>query len=152
GYGPSDRGNAEIVPLFMHAAWLFPRVIDEPLARHHLDLKWVIEPWVAGITDHSDAVEFGANLIFLKLDYDQGQRVVPFLSGGEGAMYTGLQGLGLAGPFEFSSAGGAGVDIFLTQQLALSLSYRFRHISNAGVKDPNRGLNTNFFLIGLEKF
>jgi hypothetical protein len=152
GYGFSDRGNVQVVPLYARFAWLFPDVIDEPLARHDLNLKWFLEPWIAGVTNHQNAIEVGITPIGLKFEYDAGQQVVPFLIAGTGAMYTGLQGLELGGPFEFASFGGAGINLFLTDQLALSFSWRWRHISNAGIKEPNRGLDTQFILIGLESY
>lgn len=152
GYGPSDRGNVKVIPLFLRAAWFLPPSIDEPLARRHLNLKWLVEPWIAGVTNHSDSVEFGVHPVMFRLDYDRGQVTVPFLEIGTGVMYTALQGLGLAGPFEFSSFGGAGLHLFVTKELAVTCSYRIRHISNLGLEHPNRGLNTHFFLIGLEKF
>lgn len=152
GYGPSERGDVTIVPLYLRFAWLFPDLIDEPLARHDINFRWFIEPWIAGVTNHQNAVEVGVTPIGFEIEYDAGQRVVPFISGGLGAMYTGLQGLELGGPFEFSSGGGAGLRFFLEQQLAITLSYRWRHISNAGIEEPNRGLDTNFILIGLESF
>jgi opacity protein-like surface antigen len=152
GYGWSDRDNVQFAPLFVHFGWYLPDVIDEPLSRYHLNLKWVVEPWVAGITNHQNAIELGVSPLLFKLDYDAGQTVVPFFFGGEGVLYTGLQGVNISGPFEFSSFAGAGVHFFLTDQIALSLSYRLRHISNAGIKHPNHGLNTQFVLIGLEKF
>jgi len=152
GYGFSDRGNVQIVPLYARFAWLFPDVIDEPLARNNLNLKWFLEPWIAGVTNHQNAIEVGITPIGLKLDYDAGQQVVPFVIAGTGAMYTGLQGLQLGGPFEFASFGGAGIELFLTDTLAMSFQWRWRHISNAGLKDPNRGLDTQFVLIGLDSY
>lgn len=153
GYGPSSRDGIFLVPLFGRAAWLLPDVVDEPLHEYDLNLKWVVEAWVAGVFDApGDAFEGGVAPIVLKLDYDYGQRFVPYGIGGVGAMYTGLQGQELGGPFEFASFVGVGLHTFLTDRLALTLSWRIRHISNAGIKEPNRGLNTNFFLIGLESF
>ena len=153
GYGPSSRDGIFLVPLFGRAAWLLPDVVDEPLHEYDLNLKWVVEAWVAGVFDApGDAFEGGVAPIVLKLDYDYGQRFVPYGIGGVGAMYTGLQGQELGGPFEFASFVGGGLHTFLTDRLALTLSWRIRHISNAGIKEPNRGLNTNFFLIGLESF
>lgn len=152
GYGWSQRDNVQVIPLYLRFAWNFPDVIDEPLADHNINLKWYIEPWIAGVTNHQNAIEVGLTPIGLKLEYDAGQQVVPFTMAGIGAMYTGLQGINLAGPFEFASFGSVGLRVFLTDQLALSFSYRYRHISNAGLKDPNRGLNTQFVLIGLESY
>lgn len=153
GYGPSSRDGIFLVPLFGRAAWLLPDIVDKPLSEYDLNLKWVVEAWVAGVFDGpGDAFEGGIAPIVLKLDYDAGQRFVPYGIGGVGAMYTGLQGQNLGGPFEFASFVGVGLHTFLTDNLALTLSWRIRHISNAGIKQPNKGLNTNFFLIGLESF
>jgi opacity protein-like surface antigen len=150
GYGFSRRGNVQVVPLFFRAGWYLPDLIDEPLASRGLNLEWMVEPWIAGVTNHQDAVEVGVHPIVLKLAYDRGQWVVPYLIAGTGVMYTGLQGLELSGPFEFSSYGGGGIQFFFNDQMSLNLSYRWRHISNAGIEEPNRGLDTQFVLIGLD--
>jgi len=152
GYGWSQRDNIQVVPLYLRFAWNFPDVIDDPLHEHNINFRWYLEPWISGVKDHQNAVEFGLTMLGLKLEYDQGQQVVPFGIAGTGPMYTGLQGERLSGPFEFGSFGGGGIELFLTQQLALSFQYRFRHISNAGIKEPNPGLNTQFVLIGLESY
>ncbi|MBM4266048.1 MAG: acyloxyacyl hydrolase [Deltaproteobacteria bacterium] len=152
GWGPSSRDNIQLVPLYGRAAWLFPEIIDEPLHEHDIELRWVVEGWIAAVTDGQDAIEVGVSPIVLKLDYDAGQRFVPYGIGGVGAMYTGLQGQDLGGPFEFASFVGVGLHTFITDTVALTFQWDIRHISNAGLKEPNRGLNTNFFLIGLEFF
>ncbi|MBM4245370.1 MAG: acyloxyacyl hydrolase [Deltaproteobacteria bacterium] len=152
-YGFSDRDRIEVIPFYARFAWLFPDVIDEPLANVNLNLKWFLEPWVAGVTSpKQNAVEFGITPIGLKLEYDAGQQVVPFLIAGTGVMYTGLGGYDLSGPFEFASFGGAGIELFLTDQLAMSFAWRWRHISNAGIEEPNRGLDTQFVMVGLDWF
>jgi hypothetical protein len=152
GYGASSRDGIFMVPLMGRAAWFLPEVIDEPLRQYDLNLKWVVEGWVAGVFNGQDAFEGGINPIVLKIDYDRGQRLVPFGIGGVGAMYTGLTGQDLGGPFEFDSFIGVGAHLFFSDRLAATFSWRIRHISNAGIKQPNRGLNTNFFQIGLEYF
>jgi hypothetical protein len=152
-YGFSDEKGIEVVPLYARFAWLFPDVIDEPLHDVNLNLKWFLEPWVAGVTSaKQNAIEFGITPIGLKLEYDAGQQVVPYIIGGTGVMYTGLGGYRLSGPFEFASFGGAGIELFLTDTLAMSFSWRIRHISNAGIKDPNPGLNTQFVMLGFDWF
>lgn len=152
GWGPSSRDNIQIIPFYGRAAWLFPEVVDEPLHEHDIELRWVVEGWLAAVTDGQDAVEVGVSPLVLKIDYDAGQRFVPFGIGGVGAMYTGLQGQDLGGPFEFASFIGVGLHAFVTDTMAITFQWDIRHISNAGIKVPNRGLNTNFFLIGLEWF
>ena len=92
-YGFSDEHRIEVIPLYARFAWLFPDVIDDPLHSVNLNLKWFLEPWVAGVTSpKQNAIEFGITPIGLKLEYDAGQQVVPYLIAGTGVMYTGLGG------------------------------------------------------------
>jgi opacity protein-like surface antigen len=50
--------------------------------------------------------------------------------------------------FNFNEYVGFGVHYFLKKNLALTLEYRYRHISTAGLDEPNKGINTNFTLCG----
>jgi opacity protein-like surface antigen len=150
GYGYSNRESVQVIPLYVHAGWLFPEVVDAPLRSLNLDLEYLLEGWIGGVTGGpQDAIEVGINPIGFKLSYDAGQTVVPYFSGGLGVLYTGLQGIELGGPFEFNETAGLGVEIFLEKGLALTIGYRYRHVSNAGIKDDNRGLDTHFGTIGL---
>lgn len=153
GFGDADR-DAQIIPLLVSAGWLLPEVIDAPLARHGIDLEYVLEGWIAGarIEGRTDAIEVGVNPIAFRLAYDVGQHAVPYASGGLGVLYTGLQGIGIGGPFEFDETAGVGLALFFDRRWAIDLSYRFRHISNAGISSDNRGLNTHFGLIGVSFF
>ncbi|HZR80460.1 MAG TPA: acyloxyacyl hydrolase [Candidatus Binatia bacterium] len=152
GYGTSQRGQVEIMPVYGQVGWSMPDVIDLPLRRHGVDMKYILEGWAAGIhTPRSDAFEFGINPIEFKFAYDVGQQFVPFFQGGVGVMYTSLQdGLKLGGPFEFDEVVGAGLDLFCNDNFALSVSYRYRHMSNAGLGDDNRGLDTQYVLLGFD--
>jgi opacity protein-like surface antigen len=59
---------------------------------------------------------------------------------------------GGAGIFNFTPQVGAGFDIAMTPQLALSVAYRFRHSSNAGIYKENPAFNVNFFQCGLNYY
>jgi hypothetical protein len=149
GYGYSTREDVQVIPFYAHAGWLFPDVIDAPLARWSIDFEYYLEGWIGGVTGPQDAIEVGINPIGLKIAYDAGQAVVPYFSGGLGVLYTGLQGIKLGGPFEFNETAGVGVEIFLERGLALTVGYRYRHVSNADIEKDNRGLDTQFGTIGL---
>ena len=69
-----------------------------------------------------------------------------------GIVLTTLDEMNLGGPFEFSSQGGGGIQWFFNRQYALTLDARYRHISNAGIKDQNSGLNTLFIGISIGHF
>jgi hypothetical protein len=54
--------------------------------------------------------------------------------------------------FSDNLALGAYTRISAKKSLYLNLQFRIRHISNAGIKLPNAGVNTLNFLVGLAKF
>ncbi len=88
----------------------------------------------------------------LRYDFAIGSRVVPFFGVGAGATFTNIRGGDLSTDFEFNLQGGGGIDIFLRENLALSLEYRFIHLSNASWSTPNLGVNTSNLLVGLSWF
>src|SRR5271169_3690398 len=148
-YGNGDRHSLTFASLLPRISFFLPYGVDQPLARYNWHAEWLVEPIVSYITNSTATVEAGVNPLFFSLRYDQGQRLVPFVEGGEGVLYTDLRGERLGTRFQFSSQGGAGLHWFFSQTKALTIGWRIRHISNAGISHPNRGLNTNFFEIGL---
>jgi opacity protein-like surface antigen len=87
-----------------------------------------------------------------RLRYVFGSRaqVRPYLEGGGGGIWGTLAGAPeQAGNVNFLLMAGAGVSWFFSPHMAVSVGYRFYHISNAGLGDPNSGLNYNYPFIGL---
>lgn len=151
-YGQGDRHNLTFASFVPALGMFLPAFIDRPLATYHLHASWTSEVIVSGITDGTSTVEAGLNPLFFSVRYDRGQALVPFVEGGEGLLYTDLRGQGLGTRFQFSSQAGAGLHWFVRPRLALTAAYRLRHISNAGITDHNRGLNTDFFMLGAVYF
>ncbi len=76
-------------------------------------------------------------------------RYQPYVFGGGGAVYTDADIEGLSSRFNASWQFGAGVQFKLDSGNWLKIEYRFHHISNTGVKDPNDPLNSSKILFGL---
>ena len=75
--------------------------------------------------------------------------VMAYIEGGAGIISESIDSPALAHAFNFTPQVGGGFDIALTPQLALSVAYRFRHSSNAGLYDENPSFNVNFVQGGL---
>ncbi len=75
-----------------------------------------------------------------------------FLEGGVGIIGENFDSPAIPHAFNFASQVGAGVDLALTQQLGLTLAYRYRHSSNAGLYKENPAFNVQFFQAGLIYF
>ena len=77
-------------------------------------------------------------------------RLRPYVEGGGGPLWTDLGGRvpEQPGPFNFVVWSGAGCAWTLTPQWAVNAGYRFVHISNAGTRTPNSGLNYGLPFVG----
>jgi opacity protein-like surface antigen len=107
---------------------------------------------VEGIVSIAGADEVGFELGFtpmVKLSCLVFPSVLAYIEGGAGLISESINSNALAHAFNFTPQVGAGFDIALTPQLALSLAYRFRHSSNAGIYKENPAFNVNFFQAGL---
>ena len=78
-------------------------------------------------------------------------RIRPFLEAGGGPVWTDLGGRvpEQPGQFNFLVWSGIGASYQMTPVWALAAGYRIMHISNAGTRAPNSGLNVGLPFIGL---
>ncbi len=69
----------------------------------------------------------------------------PYVEFAGGPFYTDLGGKipEESSRFNFVLTAGGGISWFLTEQFAVNVGYRFHHISNAGTRYPNLGLNSS---------
>jgi lipid A 3-O-deacylase len=72
-------------------------------------------------------------------------RLRPYIEFAGGPFYTDLAGQipEESARFNFILTAGGGLSWFLTPQLSFNAGYRFHHISNAGTRYPNLGLNSS---------
>jgi lipid A 3-O-deacylase len=72
-------------------------------------------------------------------------RIRPYAEFAGGPFWTDLAGKipEESSRFNFVLTAGFGVSYFLTDQAAFNVGYRFQHISNAGTRYPNLGLNSS---------
>jgi lipid A 3-O-deacylase len=72
-------------------------------------------------------------------------RLRPYVEFAGGPFYTDLGGRipEESARFNFILTAGGGLSWFFTSQLSFNVGYRFHHISNAGTRYPNLGLNSS---------
>ena len=76
-------------------------------------------------------------------------KAVLFLELGAGILYTDLDPERFGSKLGFTPQGGIGLRYKIAHRSFLKFSYRFHHISNAGLDEDNNGIDSNFFFIGL---
>jgi len=157
GGGDSLRSGVQLYtlqPYFGLAIW---EPIDTFFDGIGAEALWVIEPWVAISDDtkgdsQSTSFEIGVSPIFFRLTFGD-WKLRPYIEGGLGIVYTELRseiriGDTLGTRIQFASQGGVGLQYSLNPDMALALSARFRHISNAGMDSQNPGIDTIYGLLG----
>ena len=75
------------------------------------------------------------------------QRFQPYMFIGGGPVYTRAEIPGTSSQLKGSYQAGIGAD-FSLGGIAMSLEYRYHHLSNGGIKEPNDSLNSGKILLG----
>ncbi len=114
-------------------------------------LELVYEPFLSVITEPDLNAEFGLPFFF-KYAYPITEKLYPFIEVGTGPYYMTLHTREQSTQFNFVNQGGAGLIYFLKDDLALNVGYRFRHVSNGSIKEPNNGIDANVFLAGVSYY
>lgn len=94
----------------------------------------------------------GGGTLMFRYNLLQYERVVPFAEIGAGLVGTDLDLKEQSDGFNFSVQGGLGCYYFVWPRLAVTAEWRFHHISNADLRNPNSGINSSLFLVGTSFF
>jgi lipid A 3-O-deacylase len=77
------------------------------------------------------------------------EKWAPYVFAGGGILYVDLGLPTMGSRLNFSYQAGTGVQYFMEKDMALSVEYRYHHISNAGTASPNEPLNSSKILLGV---
>jgi len=112
-------------------------------------LQFQIEPFISPITEPRANIETGVNFAFKVGLLPQTSKFQPYLKMSAGLTYFSLHTKEQGTQFNFNEYGALGIHYFFRKDLGLTIEGRFRHLSNAGIDDPNSGINTNFLVAGI---
>ena len=113
-------------------------------------LRLRIEADMEFIDDRSKTIFVGGVAPFIRIlpfRWD----VKPFVEFGAGVNLLTNREIGsqqVGGPFIFSLMSGAGAETMI-KKTPVSLSYRFRHLSNAGIYEHNQGFNSQYIMVSV---
>ena len=115
-------------------------------------LYWHVEAGMAVLThrDHEYLVGFSPLMAEYKFLNPKRKWAPTFLAGAGFSMqnWDDQADYELGSEFQFLLHAGAGLEVF-RESGAYSFSYRLFHVSNAGIRRPNIGLNSHVFSLGL---
>jgi hypothetical protein len=112
--------------------------------RHEL----LIEVPFSAVYHPKSAIMTGMNFLAC-WDFTASEKIVPYVFGGGGLVYTNLDIPGLGREFNGNYQVGFGLRYLVKERTAIEFNYRLHHISNANTADPNEPLNSSKILFGI---
>jgi hypothetical protein len=150
GSGHIPEGNYQPILLIGHFGIDLKRYLSE-LKDHRGSLSFFLEPQFNTVVNPKTDYECGVG-IGLQYRYPLTDIVSIFAMGSVGPHYISVVTAKQANGFIFSDVLGAGFYFYLTKDSAITAGYRFRHISNAHMAEPNFGIDNHFVTIGYSVF
>jgi len=153
GVGMSMLGTTQAHDLAL-AKFHFGRVCSRVVGEDNWyrgNWEWVAEAFSGAQFNPDQAYVVGLTPV-LRYNFATGTRWVPFFDAGAGVTLTDIGRPDLGGVFQFNLQTGPGVRWFVGKDTVLTFQYRFLHISNASIQDPDHGVNTSVFYVGVSRF
>lgn len=140
-----EKQDYEVIPAMLHFGFDL-----RPLIKNKSDIlfEFIFEPFVNTVISPDYNAEIGNNFL-LKFAFPLTKRIYPYIEGGLGLVYLTQHTREQSTQFNFTDQGGVGITYFLKKNLSLNVGYRFRHISNASIKSPNSGINSDSVILGI---
>ena len=144
--GKDVRENIQFY--FLSPSW--GKVLKE--WKRSISLEFLMEGFLAySRQDSKDRYAVGLTPLFL-YNFQPIAKTVLSFELGAGILYTNLDPYRFGSHFNFTPQGGVGLRYEFARETFLKISYRFRHISNAGLSEDNRGINSHLVSLVLSLF
>ncbi|HWR00359.1 MAG TPA: acyloxyacyl hydrolase [Chlorobaculum sp.] len=144
-YLKQSHVSFEAVPLFMRFGFDMDSLFG--IKERNGTLQLAFEPFTNSVVKPDSGVEAGLD-VFIRYLYPLSSSVKLVSEIGSGPMYLGVRTTeqGNCG-LNFLNQFGLGAQVAISGNSALSVGYRFRHLSNAGINQPNSGINSNALVV-----
>ena len=145
------KGSYKVIPGIARVGFNLNPLIEKLNVQPKGFTELLLEPFVNTVTTPHTNVETGCGIL-LKYSYPVTQKIHPYVLGGVGMAFLSQHSVFQSTHWGFTPQAGGGISYFFMKNTALNLEYRFRHFSNAGIRQPNDGINLNMFLVGISCF
>ena len=151
--GPGFIHEEQVVNGVPFTPFLITGFISRPFRRGHRLLRpssfsWYAAPQVNPVLFEGKVEEMEAG-VNLGLQWSPVEIPVrPFVRVGVGPHYLSFSTARQRGGFIFSDNFATGIIAKIGANAVMEVQYRYRHLSNAGLKDPNWGIDNHFALVG----
>lgn len=111
------------------------------------NFEFQLEPFLSYVTSPDDNAEIGC-VFFIKYTLPLNFPVKPYVRGGSGVILLTQETEEQSTLFNFASQMGYGLSCEI-KDIDVFVEYRNRHVSNASIKQPNDGLDSYIWLVGI---
>lgn len=112
-------------------------------------LQFQIEPFLGFISSPKNNLEAGT-IFWLKMGFfPDDWKFQPYGKLGVGLDYMTLHTKEQSTQFNFTEQAALGMHYYFTENTAITLEGRIRHLSNAGIEEPNHGFNSYALVTGV---
>lgn len=112
-------------------------------------LQFQLEPFISPVYEPDANIEIGNGFIFKAGILPETSKFQPYVKAGTGFLFMSQHTREQATQFNFFEYGAVGMHYYFAKNTAVTLEYRYRHVSNCSIESPNHGINTQFALLGL---
>lgn len=145
----SDKDDAHIYPVTVGLDFDLRPWADHINIHPPGLLRLRIEPFFSFLPEPAPNIETGAALL-LKIGFlPETSRFQPYFLAGPGIAYMTLQTREQKTQLNFIEYGSLGAHYFLNKHWAVTGECRYRHLSNADLATPNKGMESTFILLGV---
>ncbi len=154
GGGHSVPGGTEDVDAWnvgLRYGWILTRPHGPGFLNGRFEYAVDVVPLFVVFQRYNTAYGAGFNPLGLKWDFAARGRFEPYFELGGGALFTNHDVPTGTSSVNFTPSAALGMHL-LGDKHAFSVELRYLHISNAGLSDPNPGINTVQVRLGVGKF
>ncbi len=145
-----DKQDYKVVPFCVSLNFNY-RSLFKNAEKIKGDVIFSLEPFINTVYSPDANIEAGMNLL-VRYVFPSKSKLRFYIKGGFGAVYMTQHTKEQSTQYNFLSQVGPGVSYFLNKHTSIDFEYRFRHLSNADIKEPNAGINANVFLCGITHY
>jgi len=152
GFGSAklhEQGRYRMLPFFLDVDFDLKPHLEMAKINYPGIVQFVLEPFISYVYEPRDNIEAGNNFALKIGLLPDTAKLQPYLKGGLGFLFMSQHTREEGGQFNFDEFIGAGFHYFFRKNVAFTMEYRYRHLSNCATSSPNSGINTNFALCGV---
>ncbi len=146
-----NKDDYELVPLEFSWGWELNEWMKKSSLGSRIPgkLDGEIELFLNPVLGPETNVEAIVGISLVWFPFGEG-KFSPYVEGGTGPGYTSQHTNEQGSQFNFFSYAGIGCQIKVSDRSAILVGYRIRHFSNAGLDHPNKGVNTEGWIVGMK--